>query len=487
MIRSLWLFAGVLFFSVVLTFGVGCTNPPNNETNQESTTDASETTKEAPKSDASESTPEVKPEPTLEPKPEPAQEPTPEPTTDASEPTPDASEPTPENTPEPTQETTPDTPPAKAAKVVVFSNDYVKSASALTVADVANGKIDGKLDGVKLAAADSVVKYSADGSLIYVLSRYNNAGKEDTVTVHKASDFSVVSKSNLGKKANPYDIVDVNGKVYISLYGRDYLLHGTLGKLASFTQVDLSSLAEKSSLKCSKDDDCKGSFGGGTKKCDTKAGVCQSDGLPEASKMLLYKGRLYVLIQGLDRNQGFKPVKSCVAEIDTSTNKLQTCLPLKGTNPTAIVPTASADEWVIVLNGTAGKDDDSGLQMLTPGRKDKVGRDWLITKKELGAASMPYGGELVYTAKDKAYIVINDKSFKQLLVKFDPTSQTPSPSVLIQATSLAGLALLPNGWVVVGDKGSKSLRVFDSSTDTEDTAKKLKVTDMNPAAILLKR
>ncbi|MCB9644702.1 MAG: hypothetical protein H6728_16635 [Myxococcales bacterium] len=384
-----------------------------------------------------------------------------------------------ESTPEPSQEKTPEpTPETSDAKTLAFvaSSDYV--SGSLGILDVKTQQW--VQQDVAAISGDAVLR--AWGDTVYVLNRYNDPSKEDTVLLYSTKTLKEVGKFSVGAKTNPQDIVVVSEqKAYITLYEKDYILIVDPKTGAEKGKIDISSLAESSSKTCTKDDECKDSFGNGSGVCNS--GNCAADGIPEAVQMLLVQDKVYVLVQGLDRNNSFAPVSSVIATITTADDKLSaSTLSMAGSNPTVFLSDAQG-AWIVAQSGDAFDTKDGGLERFDASQ-GKLAGSFLCTEEKLGGAMLQNGAAAVFSAT-LGYILVSDVSYKQSLVSFNPTSGEKIKA-LVEGVDLGHLALHQEQLFLADrTKDSVGIRVFDAKSGSELTTKPIATGSLPPAQILI--
>ena len=353
------------------------------------------------------------------------------------------------------QETPKETKPTQKHVAFVLNSNYIKGSYSLVDLDKKQA-IKKDVVGVH---SDAVVAVWKD--LIFVLNRYNNPKKDDELLILDQKTMSLLHTIKLGAKTNPQDVAVVDKtKAYVSLYGSKdlFIINPTDGKITG--KLDLSGFIEKSTKQCKKDADCKDKYGNGSGVCDVANSKCQSDGTPEMSKLLIQNKKLYVLIQGLDRNQGYLPLQSTIALFDTSSDQLIKSIPLKGTNPCAFIAEPSGSFLINEL-GQAFSPKDGILERLDT--KKDVMNGIVFEEKTINASFSMFAVAVV--SNKIGYLVANDASFKQMLIQFslDTGKQTKQ---LIKDAKLSDM-MLYNKQLWVADKTLKGLRIFDAITGAE--------------------
>ncbi len=383
-----------------------------------------------------------------------------------------------EKTPERSEDIPEAKPETQATNTLAFviSSDYV--SGQLGILDV--HKRTWIRQDAAVLSGDAVMRVWGD--LLFVLNRYNDPQKEDVVLVFNTKTLLEVGRYNVGAKSNPQDIAVINDqKAYISLYERPHVLivHPTTGEEKG--KIELSTLVETSKKTCTKGDDCKDAFGNGSAACN--AGTCAADGLPEATKMLLFQEKVYVLVQGLDRNDGFVPLKSVLAVIDAKNDTLLAQpLTMKGGNPTAFVDDAQGN-WLIVQNGNAFDPKDGGVERFDP-NQGKLAGSFLITEDKLGG-SLPQNGAMVVVSPTLGYVLLSDASFKQSLVSFNPTTGSKEKDLIVGAE--LGEIAMHEGQIFLADrsKGAFGVRILEAASGTAVTQDPISTGKLPPAQILI--
>ncbi len=459
------------------TFAQGCGPVSTNEANKEDTTKSTkekaiqEVTEEATK----EVVVEKKEEKTATPDEPTAQEST---TDGGAETTkPDTQESFAEVKPELPVETKPELPPGDPVVAYIMNSDFKKGSLALMT--INNQKL--VKEWTQIATAGDItgdVALKIYGKNLFIINR----GTGDIIVLDTSKKFSKKATVAVGK-INPHDVVVVGTKMYVSIYDRSEIKVYEENKKT--ISIDLDSLAETSTKKCTKDADCT-KFGAGSNSCNTSTNLCLSDGIAELDFMFTVGPKLYVAAQGLDRNSGYTPIKSSLAVIDTTSDKLVNTIALKGTNPVGAYKEPSGT-YLIAEAGSSLKTDDGGLERFDP-KTGKMSGTFIITEKELGGNI----ASVVVVSKTLAYAVINDASYKQSLVQFDPSTGKKGKS-LLTGKSLGSIALTSQGKLLLSDKGTRDtqgkykdfgVRIFEASSGKELTSQPIPTSTTLPPTII---
>lgn len=306
------------------------------------------------------------------------------------------STPEPTVTPEPTATPTPE--PMADRLAVVLTTDFTSSSLASMPVEQPDAVT---VDGQTLHS-DSVAR--AFGSIVYVINRF---GADNIQALDASNDFATLWQCSVGNGKNPHDVVRVSDdKGYVALYGGGVAVVDLTPRpdCADFVQqeIDLSSLAD-------------------------------DDGLPEADRMALVDGTLYVSLQRLDN---FAPSASSVlAVIDTSTDTLTGSIALSAPNPFAETKGLPLDpdtgKILVASTGNFGV-LDGGIERIDPATAMAEGH--FVTEEELGGDI----SDFVIVSSARGYAVVTDADFNNSLVRFDPSTGE------LQATLVTGSAFLPD-------------------------------------------
>ena len=288
--------------------------------------------------------------------------------------------------------------PALERTAVVLTTDFTSSSLAtLPVDDPSSTTIDDQtLHG------DSVAR--AFGRVVYVLNRF---GADNVQALDAADDYETLWQCSVGNGKNPHDIAKAtDDKAYVALYGGGVAVVNLNPSpdCSDFVQqeIDLSSLAD-------------------------------DDGIPEADRMVLVDGMLYVSLQRLEN---FAPSDASVlAVIDTASDTLAGSIPLSGTNPfaeTKGLPLDPATGKILVATIGEFGATDGGIERVDPATGTAEG--YFITEAELGGDI----NDFTIVSSTRGYAVVSDADFNNSLVRFDPSTGT------VQATLATGAAYLPD-------------------------------------------
>ena len=456
------IFGAMLFLmslGVALISQSGCdTQPTSEKASEVNRPDGSEGMPEATTEGGGESTSERLPESTSEGMPESTSEGMPESTSEGM----------PENPTEGANE---------SSVAFVLASDFVKSQ--LHLLDL---KTRAWVQQDILALPGDVVLRASMGK-VFVLGRHLSDTVQDSVTVFDAKTLQQIGQYGVGFKTNPQDIVVVSEageeKAYITLYDSPSLLVVDPVTGQEKKRIDLGSFAEPSEKACVEDEDCTDGFGGGSGKCGGDQ-FCVSDGLPESTMMYWAQGTLFVMLQRLDRNDGYKPVQSRIIKVDTRSDMVTAQIfPLAVGNPLFYTPDRDG-KLLVVQAGVLFNERDGGLERFDP-VGGTIDGSLLITEAQLGGV-LPLDGSLVMADQDVGYAVLSNSNFQQTLVRFRLSQKTVEFPV-VAFTSLGGLTLF-EGSLYLADKAQKTIRIFDATTANEQNIAPITTGELPPSQIL---
>lgn len=338
--------------------------------------------------------------------------------------------PEPTATPEP--EPTPTPEPMNERLAVVLTTDFSSSSLASMPVEQPEAVT---VDGQPLHS-DSVAR--AFGQIVYVINRF---GADNIQALDAGNDFATLWQCSVGNGKNPHDIVRVSDdKGYVALFGGGVAVVDLTPSPScdDFIQqeIDLSSLAD-------------------------------GDGIPEADRMVLVDGNLYVSLQRLDN---FAPSEtSSLAVIDTSSDTLTGSILLSAPNPFGETKGLALDpesgKIVVAEVGNFGV-LDGGIELVDPATGMAEGH--FITEEDLGGDI----NDFVIVSSTRAYAIVSDADFNNSLVRFDPSTGAVGPTLLTGSAFLPDVEYDPSTdqlFLASQDFANPGVRVFGAD-DTEVTA-----------------
>ncbi len=317
---------------------------------------------------------------------------------------------------------------------VLLTTDYTSSATLATLDLETHAALSG---GLATHTDASVVTY---GDRVYVVNRLG----QDNIIVLEASDLSTpVIQYSVGNGTNPYDLGFVSeSKAYVPLYEKDYVLviNPTTGD--SLGSVDISSVSD-------------------------------ADGVPEASRAVVYGGYAFVVCQRVNRDGFFAPTDySEVVVIDTSTDAVVDVDPdqdgvqgivLSLKNPQAA--DQRGDKLYLACVGSWGDLTDGGVEVVDLASRETEGV--VLSETAIGGDA----ASVTMATDSEGYVVLSDASFTSGVVKVDLLTKQVTP-VFTEAGggSIPTMGYL-KGRMYVLDRGGWSapeanVYVYDTSDDS---------------------
>ena len=199
--------------------------------------------------------------------------------------------------------------------------------------------------------SDAIVKtFAEEPTDIFVINRLgaDNIQRIDRKTGQTIQQFS------LGAGVNPQDMVIVGENAYVSCLQIPELLKVNLATGAITRRIKLGQFSD-------------------------------SDGTPEAARMILMGNELWVQLQRLNQIKSFAPVGTAqVVIVDTVTDVITTTLNLKGLNPVTEFKKAPDGKWLVADAGLVGSQSklDGGIELIDHEKKESLG--FISTETQLG-------------------------------------------------------------------------------------------------------
>jgi len=335
------------------------------------------------------------------------------------------------------------TPAAHAAEThaYVLTTDY-SSPGGLAAVDLATRAVS---EPNVFTSSDARVRWA--GGLLYVVNRF---GQDNVQVIDPAQGYVTVRQFSVGNGSNPQDIAVLSPtRAYVARLGSPRVLVVNPATGDSIGSIDLSPFAD-------------------------------SDGLPEADRMVVVGSRLFVECQRL---ANFQPTgASVVAVIDTRTDQLIDADPvapgvqaiaLPGTNPTTRFDyDAASGRLVVGCTGAYGA-ADGGIAWVDPQALTSDG--WAITESALGGDVLA----VVWGSATRAFAIVSDAGFNTSLVAWNPaTGQLLGTLLAPGGFSLADVALNDRGELYVCDNDftAPGLYVLSAATGAPLTPQPLATT-----------
>lgn len=285
-----------------------------------------------------------------------------------------------------------------------------------------------------------------DGKVI-IVNRLNR----DAIQVLNPNLGNITEKEfSVGQGTNPHDILFINSnKAYVSRYNSHSILIVNPNLGTTLGEIDLSAYSETTSL-------------GGT-----------PDGLPEMSWMVEAEGRIFIILQKLDRNnpQGFLPPsdESLLLEIDPIQDKAINSFRFQSKNPFSkpqVVNIFGANHIVIATPNRLGflSEMDGGVEAFNL-TTNQFRQGFLLDE-------MVAGGDILgvqVKSETEGYASVLDRNFNKRILRFRPDTGIVTDTLLEVpnsiATNFSGLLLTEGGLLAIGvsDFNNPGIIIYDTN------------------------
>jgi hypothetical protein len=311
--------------------------------------------------------------------------------------------------------------------------------------DFSTGSLSANPLGTSAVSKDVASVYSDAverwyGGLLYVVNRF---GQDNIQVIDPAQNYATVRQFSTGNGTNPQDICFVSPtKAYVTRYEVSDLLIVNPSTGASLGVIPLGAFAD-------------------------------ADGIPEMAHMVRVDRRVFVALERLDRNAGFRPTdKSLIAVIDADADTVLDADPLlpgtqairlTGKNPATTFAFDRANSRLLI--GCAGAFGvlDGGIELVDPVGMKSLG--YAITESALGGDV----GNIAWNGAAHSYAIVSDASSNTLLVSWSAlTGQKIATVFAPGGFSLSDCELDDRGELYVCDSNllAPGLYVFRVSDDT---------------------
>lgn len=314
---------------------------------------------------------------------------------------------------------------------------------------------------------ESDVTVAANGSDFYRIGRFNidNVTKRN-IAEPMLNEWQFSTRDEAGASVNPYALVFLNDtKAYLLRYASSVIWvvnpEATTAQDFKLGEIDLSAYND-------------------------------SDGLPEITGGKIVDGKLFVIMQRLDRDNGYEPSNtSYVAVIDTASDtEIATGkgegdlngIALQTRNPESIEYKAGVGLFVQSVGGYFPASYVGGIESV-----NTTSYDTSIVIDDGTEEEHIYGllNKLVLVDSETAYFVGYSGWQDTSLYRFNPSSGAVASAPVEGFTGLdiRGLALGPAGrvWVSLGDNANPRVALIDPATDAEVDSIP---TTLNPAKVV---
>lgn len=203
-----------------------------------------------------------------------------------------------------------------------------------------------------------------------------------------------------------------------------------------------------------------------------------ADGNPEVAWLGVHEGRVYAVLQRLDRNAGLAPSQpGLVLQLDGATGEVQGSLELTGSNPFGRFRYNPVLQRFVVIQSGAWNALDGGVELLDPTTFTVSG--WQVTEAALGGDVV----DAVLVSSTQGYALVCSVSdtgqSRSRLVAFNPATGVVGATLLeAEGWNHVALALSPDHtrlWVTDRTPDAPGVRIFDTDSDTEVSDRPLEV------------
>lgn len=293
---------------------------------------------------------------------------------------------------------------------------------------------------------------------IYVINRL---GQDNVQRIDPQRGYRTRAQESVGNGTNPQDIAVVSAdKAYVSRLADDELLIVDPESLAEIGTVDLSAL--------------------------TKAG--DGDGAPEAFRMLVHDGLVYLILQHLDFSGGFplpKVASGEVVVIDPATDTIiEPVIELNGTDPFSDMQYSPDLDRILV--GVVGDFAiaDGGIVAINPAT-NQPDAGFVINEATIGGDITNFS----VVSATLGFAIVLDNTFNASLVGFNPTTGEKLQTLVEPSnTFLSSFAINNAGelYLATTDTATATpgVRIFDTTLGTEITSEPLRVGELPPSWIV---
>jgi len=286
---------------------------------------------------------------------------------------------------------------ASATPRAQCTDDYI----LVSTTDFSSGS-SSSLDPVTKAPSLNVQAIHSDAVLrtgplgdrrIYVVSR---AGGDNIHILDPCNGFDTIDQFSTGNGSNPHDIVVLSPTVaYVTRYDMTSVLKMNPSTGATLTTISLAAFAD-------------------------------ADELPEMDQMIVANGRLYVLLQRLDRPNFYSPTaNSFAAVIDLATDTLIDMGPAPGIQPLTLIRTNPYSEVNYRMTGGAAQAYFSAVGFFGLQDAGVIAFDLATETQSMMFTENAAGGDILdveIISDTKGFAIIATPSFTTELIAFNPST-----------------------------------------------------------------
>lgn len=300
--------------------------------------------------------------------------------------------------------------------------------------------------------SDSLARVS--NGFVYVVNRL---GQDNITRLDPQQDYRFTAQESVGNATNPQDIVVIDSeKAYVSRLASAEIAIIDPTTLLITGNIDLRPFVKSN----------------------------DTDGFPEAFRMLLHSGVVYLTLQHLDTTNYTSIAPGEIAVIDPTTDTVTTVVALTGNNPFSDLRfSADLNRILVSTVGNFGV-NDGGIEAFDPATNT------VDTRLIIDEAAI--GGDITYfdlVSETKGFAIISDTAFQNALVSFNPsTGQLLNTLIGSSSSFLSQFAINQDGELYLASPDTTTptpgIRIFDTTQDAEITTIPVNVGSLTPAWVV---
>ncbi len=294
--------------------------------------------------------------------------------------------------------------------------------------------VDKDIDSIH---SDSVCEFDPITETPFIVQRLG----VDSILVLDSNSFDIDQEYSVEAASNPHDLVVVaEDRAYITRYGLEEMLVVEPLTGTELGTVDMSEYSD--------DDD-----------------------IPETSGMVYLDGKIYVLVDRLDRENSWTPVgDSYVVVIDAATGNIEDDVELTKTSPYGDPEYSEAIGKFVLAEADDFSTLEGGIELFDPSDNSLSGI--IVTEQELGGNVT----KALIVSETKGYATIGvagDNGSNTHIVTFNPETGKKLDTLLeAEGWSFSDMVLTPDGtelWIADQTSDNPGVRILDTETDQETT------------------
>ncbi len=278
--------------------------------------------------------------------------------------------------------------------------------------------LDGKViqNNVSPIHSDAFVRFFG-GDDIYIV----NSFKRDNIQVLDRKTLETTLQFPLPALSNPHDLDAFGDKLYVTLFGENFIAVYDKATGKKLDEIDISEAAD------------------------------ENDSLAEAHQSIVVDDKLFVITQNVDNKNGWNPLDAHLIQIDLNSNNTEIMI-LPKKNPSAMVLSSDGKTLFISCRGSYGEEDGAILRLDT---KTLEFGDHLLEETDIE-------GDLSTLARYKQTLVFTAGTSDGDVIFRTPESKKEIKTVMKTAAwSLFGIAVDEAGKKLYAGDRINGLRIFN--------------------------